>query len=153
MDSVVAKFYSTGNGDTSRFTNFGSLTTAKFGSSMNKNSSSRSPIIPIPPSTLKPANINLNAFNNPIPNNSLPKYNNVQLQAAPSLKPVVFNSTSDMIHPNQIPNYKGELYNMKQKNLEDEKRNATKLQIMEEKMRNLELKSQRLEVINDFFFW
>ena len=41
---------------------------------------------------------------------------------------------------------------MKQKNLEDGKRNATKLQIMEEKMRNLELKSQRLEVINDFFF-
>ena len=32
---------------------------------------------------------------------------------------------------------------MKQKNLEDEKINATKLQIMEEKMRNLELKSQR----------
>ena len=154
MDSVVAKFYSTGNGDTSRFTNFGSLTTAKFGASngINKTSSYKAPMVPVPTSTLKPANINLNAFNNTIPKNSLPKYNNIQLQAAPSLKPVVFNSTSDMIHPNQLPNYRGELYNMKQKNLEDEKRNATKLQIMEEKMRNLELKSQRLEVINDFFF-
>jgi hypothetical protein len=42
-----------------------------------------------------------------------------------------------MIHLNQLPNYRGELYNMKQKNLEDEKRNATKLQIMEEKMRKI----------------
>ena len=30
-----------------------------------------------------------------------------------------------MIHPNQLPNYRGELYNMKQNNLEDGKRNAT----------------------------
>ena len=94
-------------------------------------------MVPVPTSTLKPANINLNAFNNTIPKNSLPKYNNIQLQAAPSLKPVVFNSSSDMIHPNQLPNYRGELYNMKQKTLEDEKRNATKLQIMEEKIRKI----------------
>ena len=115
MDSVVAKFYSTGNGDTSRFTNFASLTTAKFGTSTAKSkiSTNMSSLIPIPQSTLKPANMNLNAFNNPNPKNSSPKYNNTQLQAALSLKPKVFNSTSDMIHPNQLPNYKGELYNMK----------------------------------------
>ena len=32
------------------------------------------------------------------------------------------------------------------------KKNATKIQMIEEKMKNLELKNQRLEVINDFFF-
>ena len=71
MDSVVAKFYSTGNGDTSRFTNFSSLTTAKFGASngINKTSSYKAPMVSIPTSTLKPANINLNAFNNTIPTN------------------------------------------------------------------------------------
>ena len=85
---------------------------------MSKTSTNMSSLIPIPQSTLKPANMNLNAFNNPNPKNSSPKYNNTQLKAAPSLKSIVFNSTSVMIHPNQLPNYKGELYNMKQKNLE-----------------------------------
>ena len=86
-----------------------------------------------------------------INNNTLSKYNNIQLDTVPSLKHVVFNITSDMILPPQVY-YKVELYQMKQKSLENEKRNATKLQMMEEKkMRNLELKSQRLEVINDFF--
>ena len=86
-----------------------------------------------------------------INNNTLSKYNNIQLDTVPSLKHVVFNITSDMILPPQVY-YKVELYQMKQKSLENEKRNATKFQMMEEKkMRNLELKSQRLEIINDFF--
>ena len=34
----------------------------------------------------------------------------------------------------------------------ESKKNETKMQIMEEKMKKLELKNQRLEVINDFFF-
>ena len=38
-----------------------------------------------------------------------------------------------MIHPNQLPNYRGELYNKKQKILEDEKRNAIKLQLWKKK--------------------
>ena len=67
-----------------------------------------------------------------INNNTLPKNNNIQLDTVPSLKHVVFNSTSDMILPPQVY-YKGELYQMKQKSLENEKRNATKLQMMEEK--------------------
>ena len=73
MDSVVAKFYITGNGDISRFTNFVSLITGKYGSSngINKTSSYKAPIVPVPTSTLKPVNINLNAFNNTIPKNSL----------------------------------------------------------------------------------
>jgi hypothetical protein len=41
---------------------------------------------------------------------------------------------------------------MKQNFNLESKKNATKMQMMEEKMKNLELKSQRLEVINDFFF-
>ena len=152
MDSVMAKFYGTSNNETSRFNQFGALSSSKFTPSkpMNQTSSFKiQPIVPIPPSTFNKTTINPNQI--PITNNTLPKYNNIQLDAAPTLKPVVFNSTSDMIRPPQV-HYKGELYQLKQKRLEDEKRNATKLQIMEEKMRNLELKSQRLEVINDFFF-
>ena len=156
MDLVMAKFYGTENGESSRFNQFGALSTGKFGPSkpMNQTSSFKiQPIVPIPPTTFNKTTLNPNQIPNQIPitNNTLPKYNNIQLDAAPSLKPVVFNSTSDMIRPPQV-HYKGELYQMKQKSLEDEKRNATKLQMMEEKMRNLELKSQRLEVINDFFF-
>ena len=150
MDLVMAKFYGTQNGESSRFTQFGALPTSKYMPQKPTDFPSNfkiDPIVPIPKNTFNKTTIN------PIPitNNTLPKYNNIQLDAAPTLKPVVFNSTSDMIRPPQI-HYKGDLYQMKQKSLENEKRNATKLQMMEEKMRNLELKSQRLEVINDFFF-
>ena len=50
MDSVVAKFYITGNGDISRFTNFVSLITGKYGSSngINKTSSYKAPMVPVP---------------------------------------------------------------------------------------------------------
>ena len=137
MDLVMAKFYGTENGESSRFNQFGALSTGKFGPSkpMNQTSSFKiQPIVPIPPTTFNKTTLNPNQIPNQIPitNNTLPKYNNIQLDAAPSLKPVVFNSTSDMIRPPQV-HYKGELYQMKQKSLENEKRNATKLQMMEEK--------------------
>ena len=41
---------------------------------------------------------------------------------------------------------------MKERDAYENKKNAKKMQMIEEKMKNLELKNQRLEVINDFFF-
>lgn len=66
-------------------------------------------------------------------------------------KSLFLNSASDLIN-NQIPKHTKEFYKTNQEIAQEEKKNTTKLQMMEEKMRGLELKSQRLEVINDFFF-
>ena len=86
-------------------------------------------------------------------------------------KKLVFNSARDLlgksfmtqnyfennrganIHTiNATPNKLPSLHSIKQDLNMESKKNATKMQIMEEKMKNLELKNQRLEVINDFFF-
>ena len=82
-------------------------------------------------------------------------------------KKLIFNSSSDLFNQNipknnfaystknnndinqePIPSLKTVKQNINTEN----KKNSTKMQMMEEKMKNLELKSQRLEVINDFFF-
>ena len=66
-----------------------------------------------------------------------------------------FNSSSDLLfhNPGHIKKRCNSEYNSLQNNIYAEtKKNDTKMQMMEEKMKNLELKSQRLEVINDFFF-
>ena len=67
-------------------------------------------------------------------------------------KNLQFNGSSDMLFENLKYNPRGELGLMKENLSLMNKKNATKIQMIEEKMRNLELKNQRLEVINDFFF-
>ena len=68
-------------------------------------------------------------------------------------KKLVFNSCSDMLYHNPFRyNPRGELNLFKENVSYENKKNATKIQMIEEKMKNLELKNQRLEVINDFFF-
>jgi hypothetical protein len=69
---------------------------------------------------------------------------------------LAFNSSSDLLYNNPVST-KNKRYNSEFNALQDNvysetKKNNTKMQMMEEKMKNLELKSQRLEVINDFFF-
>ena len=147
MDTVIQKFYSNGNGLNDGFTQFGAFT-----NSFNKSTN----FIPLAKTT--------GAINPGIHNNV-----NIPEQTQPQLKPLLqtmptintfqnsaqtlmFNSSSDMIKPLPVPNYKGEYHQMKQNEEMNSKKNATKIQMMEEKMKNMELKSQRLEVINDFFF-
>ena len=80
------------------------------------------------------------------------KFNNI-VTNKDFLKPqkLAFNSSSDILFGNAQRRYNSE-YNERNNTYADIKRNDTKMQMMEEKMKNLELKSQRLEVINDFFF-
>jgi hypothetical protein len=65
---------------------------------------------------------------------------------------LMFNGSSDMLLENLKYNARGEIDLMKENLSLMNKKNVTKIQMIEEKMRNLELKNQRLEVINDFFF-
>jgi hypothetical protein len=82
---------------------------------------------------------------------------------------LIFNGSSDLFNKSTLPSNNflnnnnintvaktegniPSLHTMKQNFNLESKKNATKMQMMEEKMKNLELKSQRLEVINDFFF-
>lgn len=64
-----------------------------------------------------------------------------------------FNNLSQT-YPRSMNNYYkgGEYRQILEDNEINGKKYASKVQMMEEKMKNLELKSQRLEVINDFFF-
>ena len=67
MDSVMAKFYGTSNNETSRFNQFGALSSSKFTPSkpMNQTSSFKiQPIVPIPPSTFNKTTINPNVYDN-----------------------------------------------------------------------------------------
>lgn len=117
-----------------------------------------------------PAMSNTSLFNNPLNKPTITAINQAthgtfaatqpQIQAGATMnkspfvntgKSLFLNSTSDLIN-NQIPRHTKEFYKTNQEIAQEEKKNATKLQMMEEKMRGLELKSQRLEVINDFFF-
>ena len=66
-------------------------------------------------------------------------------------KDLVFNCSSDLLY--NIRNMPRGEYHLEKENLiAENKKNAMKMQMIEEKMRNLELKNQRLEVINNFLF-
>ena len=115
--------------------------------------SSKSPL-PVRPmiSTINSTNINLTHKPNLTINTN---YNNYT-ETKDFLKPqkLSFNSYSDLSYnnPEKIHRRYNSEYNIHNNTYADIKRNDTKMQMMEEKMKNLELKSQRLEVINDFFF-
>ena len=155
MDSIIEKFYNSGGqGETNKFTQFGAFTNNPLKLSRLSHSS-KSPL-PVRPmittvnsafhnTDVKPSNITLNS-----------NYNHL-ISQKDFLRPqnLAFNSSSDLLYNNPVQakkRYNSE-FNALQDNVYSEtKKNNTKMQMMEEKMKNLELKSQRLEVINDFFF-
>ena len=160
MDNIIQKFYSNGK-DTQNYGHLGA-----FSSSMITN---RNPISSLTYKTIadiKPVNTmnNINTINNinsPNPSNyinnikTFTPQRNTKMTQQEFLKPkkLVFNSSSDMLYHNPFKyNQRGELSLLKENVSYQNKKNATKIQMIEEKMKNLELKNQRLEVINDFFF-
>ena len=146
MDSIVQKFYSTGKKNNPNFTNFRVFSSGMISNNPSTHYKLSTPIKPM-------ANINnylppIQSYERPISNIKLRQNNNYLYP-----KHLVFNSSSDMLFKDPFRYYnKGELKYMKDKELFEKTKNQTKIQMMEEKMKNLELKSQKLEVINDFFF-
>lgn len=157
MDTVIQKFYSNGKTSNDGFNSFGAFPSFYSTRGYMKQARTTSAINPLSKATLKPPTPVrqtplLGTTTKSVSFNPNPEVINPS-RGTPfdGTKSVVFNSTSDMLNP-PLPNYRGELYQLRQAEIMDAKRNATKVQMMEEKMKNLELKSQRLEVINDFFF-
>ena len=156
MDSVIQKFYSNGKDSGQNYRHLGA-----FSSSMITN---RHPISSLNHKTnayTNPKINSINTINPPTYNNTYNTYKTFTPQRNPKMtreeflnpKKLVFNSSSDMLYHNPFRyNPRGELNLMKEKVSYENKKNATKMQMIEEKMKNLELKNQRLEVINDFFF-
>ena len=149
MDSILEKFYNGGSiSSRNGFSQFGALSSNPV-KTIGLSHTSKSPL-PIRPminninSTYQKPSLTINT-----------NYNNITSQKE-FLRPqkLAFNSSSDLFNNNpNLPQrrYNSE-YNIRNNTHADIKRNDTKMQMMEEKMKNLELKSQRLEVINDFFF-
>ena len=153
MDSLLEKFYNGGNLQSRNgFTRFSALQTNP---SLNIGlaPATKSPL-PVRPliSTVNSTNLNINHKPNLTINTN---FNNL-VTNKDFLKPqnLAFNSSSDLLYNNPGYTHKryNSEYNIRNNTVADIKRNDTKMQMMEEKMKNLELKSQRLEVINDFFF-
>jgi hypothetical protein len=152
MDNIIQKFYSNGK-DTQNYGHLGA-----FSSSMITN---RNPISSLKQKTIadfKPINTVNNINNSLNPTNytnnikTFTPQRNTKMTQQEFLKPkkLVFNSSSDMLYHNPFKfNQRGELSLLKENVSYENKKNATKIQ---KKMKNLELKNQRLEVINDFFF-
>ena len=147
MDSLLEKFYNGGSLQSRNgFTRFSAFHP---NSSMNVGlaPATKSPL-PVRPliSTVNSTNININHKPNLTINTN---YNNLVAN-----NNLAFNSSSDLLYNNPGYTHKryNSEYNIRNNTIADIKRNDTKMQMMEEKMKNLELKSQRLEVINDFFF-
>ena len=159
MDNLIQKFYSNGK-EEQKYTQFGAL-------SNNLNFKTTSFIKPNI-GTLNPAMHNIETATTNIPKTL---NRTTQMTQESFLRPtkLIFNGSSDLFNKSTLPSNKfldnnnintitktegniPSLHTMKQNFNLESKKNATKMQMMEEKMKNLELKSQRLEVINDFFF-
>ena len=149
MDSILQKFYNGGNTSLNNgFTQFGALqSNATKPIGLTHTSKSPLPVRPLINSVNttyhKPSlTINTN-FNHLVTNKDF---------LCP--KNLAFNSSSDLIYnnPGNVQRRYNSEYDIRKNTYADIRRNDTKMQMMEEKMKNLELKSQRLEVINDFFF-
>ena len=155
MDSILEKFYNGGNvSSRNGFTGFGALQTNNPLRQTGLPVTSKSPL-PVRPmiSTVNSTNININHKPTLTINTN---FNNNLVTNRDFMRPknLVFNSSSDILYnnPNKIQRRYNSEYDIRNNTYADIKRNDTKMQMMEEKMKNLELKSQRLEVINDFFF-
>ena len=152
MDTILEKFYNGGNNSNpNNFLNSGFKTSPIMTTGLSPSSKSPLPVRPMI-STINSTNINLTHKPNLTINTN---YNNYT-ETKDFLKPqkLSFNSYSDLSYnnPEKIHRRYNSEYNIHNNTYADIKRNDTKMQMMEEKMKNLELKSQRLEVINDFFF-
>ena len=187
MESIIQKFYNSGNGLDDKFTQFGAFP------SVVKKTQTPVPLKPMI-TTINPAihqtendfNMNTmkssngmngmntmntmntmklsNGMNTLNTMNGMSTMNTMNMSRSPPPmtrndflrpKPLNFASSSDLLYNNPIQtnkNIPSEYNSLKKNVLTEAKKNATKMQMMEEKMKNLELKSQRLEVINDFFF-
>ena len=161
MDNLIQKFYSNGKEEEQKYTQFGA-----FSNSLLKNSGTKFNFIKPNISVVNPAIHNVETKTQI----SIPKTPNKDIISNNTYlnpKKLIFNSSSDLFNQNipknnfaystknnndinqePIPSLKTVKQNINTEN----KKNSTKMQMMEEKMKNLELKSQRLEVINDFFF-
>ena len=161
MDNLIQKFYSNGKEEEQKYTQFGA-----FSNSLLKNSGTKFNFIKPNISVVNPAIHNVETKTQV----SIPKTPNKDIISNNTYlnpKKLIFNSSSDLFNQNipknnfaystknnndinqePIPSLKTVKQNINTEN----KKNSTKMQMMEEKMKNLELKSQRLEVINDFFF-
>ena len=166
MDNLIQKFYSNGKEEEQKYTQFGA-----FSSKLVRNPFSNLNLYTS--QLIKP---NIGTINPSIHNGET----TFQMHKTPTItqesflqpKKIVFNSARDLLNKNFMtqnyfennikdnnihtinvtPNKLPSLHTIKQNLNMESKKNATKMQIMEEKMKNLELKNQRLEVINDFFF-
>ena len=161
MDNLIQKFYSNGKEEEQKYTQFGA-----FSNTLMKNPGTKFNFIKPNISVVNPAIHNVETKTNI----SIPKTPNKDIISNNTYlnpKKLIFNSSSDLFNQNipknnfaystknenglnkePIPSLKTIKDNINTEN----KKNSTKMQMMEEKMKNLELKSQRLEVINDFFF-
>ena len=155
MDSIIEKFYSGSRNEANKFTQFGAFQTNNSLKLTGIPHSSKSPL-PVRPMLNTTNSSILNTNNKPTNITINTNYNHIPSQKD-FLRPqnLAFNSSSDLLFSNPVQTHKryNSEYNILQNNVYAEtKKNNTKMQMMEEKMKNLELKSQRLEVINDFFF-
>ena len=150
MDNIIQKFYSNGKDGSQNYNKLGA-----FSSSMITN---RNPISSITHKTIEDFKPKINNINPPTQSMNYKtltpqRYTKISNEEFLKPKKLVFNSSSDMLFYNPFKfHQRGELSLLKENVLYENKRNATKMQMIEEKMKNLELKNQRLEVINNFFF-
>ena len=166
MDNLIQKFYSNGKQEEQKYTQFGA-----FSSKLRKN-----PFSNLNLDTSQLIKPNIGTINPAIHNSEtitqMNKTPNISQDSFLQPKKLVFNSARDLLGQsimtqnyfennikdtnmhtiNVTPNKLPSLHTIKQNLNMESKKNATKIQMMEEKMKNLELKNQRLEVINDFFF-
>ena len=156
MDNIIQKFYSNGKG-TQNYSQFGAFSSNMITNQNPISSITYKSINDIKPvlSTINPSVHTINPPRNTVNYRTLTPQRNAKMTQEDFLhtKKLVFNSSSDMLYNNPFKyNPRGELSLLKENILTENKKNSTKMQMIEEKMRNLELKNQRLEVINDFFF-
>ena len=166
MDNLIQKFYSNGKEEEQKYTQFGAFSNALLKNSPQNLRFKTTGLLNL--STVNPSFHNMETTSNPVPRTP---NRTTQITQDTFLQPkkLIFNSSSDLFNKSTLPsnNYSNNneinsinnnpnkipsLHNIKQNINLESKKNATKMQMMEEKMKNLELKSQRLEVINEFFF-
>ena len=154
MDNIIQKFYSNGN-RTNNYSKLGAFSTHMISNKKR---------LPFNPYQTIDNNKPITAKFNPSMSMINPPRNNTNYNFLPSKrygktieeeflhpKDLVFNCSSDLLYNiNNMP--RGEYYLEKENLIAENKKNVMKMQMIEEKMRNLELKNQRLEVINNFLF-
>ena len=161
MDNIINKFYSNGRQGSQNYGKLGVFSASMINPhGINKNPynplNSSAEIRPItnkiiPPSSNNTINnySNYNNYRIYTPQKSIYANSNTYLYP----KRLMFNSLGDILYHNPFKsNTRGQLSLIKENLLYENKKNNIKMQMIEEKMKNLELKNKKLEVINDFFF-